>query len=62
MLKSLVPHFYPKMHLDAYWRLFLEIRLDYHTVSVRPISTRGAPSAFSAMEVPFGGITMKNNV
>jgi len=20
MLKSLVPHFYPKMHLDDYWR------------------------------------------
>ena len=22
MLKSPVPHFYPKMHLDAYWRPF----------------------------------------
>ena len=29
MLKSPVPHFYPKMHLGAYWRPFSEIRLDY---------------------------------
>jgi len=29
MLKRLVPHFYPKMHLDDYWRPFSEMRLDY---------------------------------
>jgi len=30
MLKRLVPHVYPKMHLDDYWRPFSEIRPDYN--------------------------------
>ena len=42
MLKRLVPHFYPKMHLDDYWRPFFRnpSRLSYVVAASLSLSSK----------------------